>query len=546
MAPQRLLLAQLLLALCRSAGSQQQLQIGPPTVAFLDLFVPDVVPSVAAGLPALLAERGDVSHVLMEFYAPWCPHCQHFAPEVERIGQAFNGRTSGVLVCRVNCVAQRPICEAMGIRSFPTMYWGGTAEFVAAERTRHWDSAGLVSVEVDPRNADSITAWINARSGVAPTQLSEDAGFEAELTARMEALLGSGQVAQQAAVSLNVWDVELAAIMSVQFMMSVPVTAQSKQVMVAFAELLSRNTAPLPQCQQGWATLRQFAGALKVGTTPLGPLMQSWTRPCGRPLTFYGSEQSDWGMCKGSYPTTRGYTCGLWSLFHMLTAHSDDDHALADLTTIRSWVENFFGCRECRDHFLAMSTGIGSSVRTRDDAVLWLWQAHNDVNIRLAGEQEAEERAGIQNLYKYDPAEPKIAWPSLADCPSCHRRCRGSKPSAPALAAVADSAVWQPDPAGTWDVAAVLHFINEYYQARPPPSDCGSAGATSSGAGSAAAGQQYSLVSSGTCAAAAGCQPIASQAECGSLSNLVDVAFDSGNGHLAVGATQQNNVASGW
>eukprot|EP01045_Picozoa_sp_COSAG04_P047740 COSAG04_NODE_17972_length_454_cov_1.177465_1_plen_111_part_10 len=89
MAPRRPA-AQLLLALCRSAGSQQQLQIGPPTVAFLDLFVPDVVPSVAVGLPALLAERGDVSHVLMEFYAPWCPHCQHFAPEVERIGQAFN------------------------------------------------------------------------------------------------------------------------------------------------------------------------------------------------------------------------------------------------------------------------------------------------------------------------------------------------------------------------------------------------------------------------------------------------------------------------
>ena len=74
--------------------------------------------------------------MLVEGFAPWCPHCQHFAPEVERIGQAFNGRASGVLVCRVNCVAQRPICEAMGIRSFPTMYWGGTAEFVAAERTR--------------------------------------------------------------------------------------------------------------------------------------------------------------------------------------------------------------------------------------------------------------------------------------------------------------------------------------------------------------------------------------------------------------------------
>ena len=100
--------------------------------------MPDVSPSIGTGLPALLAERG-ASHVLMEFYAPWCPHCQHFAPEMERIGEAFNspGGNAGVLVCRVNCVADSPICAAMGITGFPTMYWGAANEFLQAERSQH-------------------------------------------------------------------------------------------------------------------------------------------------------------------------------------------------------------------------------------------------------------------------------------------------------------------------------------------------------------------------------------------------------------------------
>ena len=77
----------------------------------------------------------------MEFYAPWCPHCQHFAPEVERLGQAYNTpSTSTVLVCRVSCVAQSSICNHMGIRGFPTMFFGTPAQFISSEKDGSYDT----------------------------------------------------------------------------------------------------------------------------------------------------------------------------------------------------------------------------------------------------------------------------------------------------------------------------------------------------------------------------------------------------------------------
>lgn len=460
----------------------QQIQIGPPAIAFVPLYVPDVSPSISEGLPLLLAERGDVSHILMEFYAPWCPHCQHFAPEMERIGEAFNAPSSqsSVLVCRVNCVQNSAICSAMGITGFPTMYWGGAAQFLEAERTRHWDASGLVTVNANPRTADGITAWINARLSTVPGHvamtLTDASSFDAALAQRMRAIystsgtsgIATGGTATPA--SLNLWDVELAMVMSVQLMLSQPEpSAEQLSVMVQFVDLLSHNTYPLAGCQGSMHDLASYVASIKPGTSPLPGLFGAWPSPCGRPLAFYGSEQSDWAMCKGTYPTTRGYTCGLWQLFHLLMAHSNDNRAVADLLVIREWIANFFGCEDCRSNFLAMSTGIAHSVRTRDDAVLWLWQAHNSVNLRLAQEQlQSTTVYGQENLYKYDPAAPKVAWPSEEDCPRCHRSCGLSSNAV----ATDDPLIWEPT-VDEWDIFAVLEYLNAFYDARPPPSACG-------------------------------------------------------------------------
>jgi len=55
------------------------------------------------------------------------------------------------------------------------------------------------------------------------------------------------------------------------------------------------------------------------------------------------------------------------------------------LGTMRCYIRHFFGCRECAEHFEAMAAESMDRVASREEAVLWLWSHHNEVNARLAG-----------------------------------------------------------------------------------------------------------------------------------------------------------------
>lgn len=97
------------------------------------------------------------------------------------------------------------------------------------------------------------------------------------------------------------------------------------------------------------------------------------TLPCG-PQT--------WHSCQGSQPHTRGYTCGLWQLFHSLAVGVPDTNGgLLWMEGVRGFVKHYFQCTACAEHFGAM-TGQDSALRvaTRRDAVMWAWRAHNRVS----------------------------------------------------------------------------------------------------------------------------------------------------------------------
>jgi len=55
---------------------------------------------------------------VVEFFAPWCGHCQHFAPEYVKAAKNLHGI---VHVGAVNCDDQKQICGAFGIQGFPTV-----------------------------------------------------------------------------------------------------------------------------------------------------------------------------------------------------------------------------------------------------------------------------------------------------------------------------------------------------------------------------------------------------------------------------------------
>lgn len=100
-----------------------------------------------------------------------------------------------------------------------------------------------------------------------------------------------------------------------------------------------------------------------------------------------------WDHCRGSLPEFRGYTCGLWTTFHALTVHSylkslnnSKTNGLVLLEAIQGWVDSFFGCIKCREHFMDMTTKTFKMKRVKQpkDAIFYLWSLHNKVNRRLS------------------------------------------------------------------------------------------------------------------------------------------------------------------
>lgn len=92
-----------------------------------------------------------------------------------------------------------------------------------------------------------------------------------------------------------------------------------------------------------------------------------------------------WAKCKGTVPGRRGYTCSLWRLFHSLTLlATQKSQEISVLPVIHGYVKEFFGCTECVKHFTKMVQDEGAlSISAARAQTLWLWRAHNKVNLRF-------------------------------------------------------------------------------------------------------------------------------------------------------------------
>jgi thiol-disulfide isomerase/thioredoxin len=63
-------------------------------------------------------KRGSKYAYLVEFYAPWCGHCQRAAPKLEALAETLTGI---VKVGVVNCEEESSLCSSQGVQSYPTV-----------------------------------------------------------------------------------------------------------------------------------------------------------------------------------------------------------------------------------------------------------------------------------------------------------------------------------------------------------------------------------------------------------------------------------------
>ena len=81
--------------------------------------------------------------------------------------------------------------------------------------------------------------------------------------------------------------------------------------------------------------------------------------------------------------------------------------------------------------------------RTHKEAVLWLWQAHNEVNERLFEEEARETQRG-----ETSENPPKVQYPTRELCPKCYADASGDE----------------------YKEQEVLAFLDRYYGAWPASS----------------------------------------------------------------------------
>lgn len=481
---------------------------------FPQLFATDLQDSTFA---SILANSTD-EYVLVDFYAPWCPHCQHFAPDYERLALAIReldkdvvknakamqlgasslkapkGKATAkttILSATYDCVRYAHTCDFFGVNQFPTLLWGRRTDWLARKVSR------LVEVDVD-RNADSVASWINNRthSNINPSHFSKADVNRLLLQNRtMAETAGSARTGgsahrRQDREVANAWDAQLA--LALWFRQIFDHHAFQKDARPGVEgnpdgashktlyDLVDVLAARFPEvskeapCRKSLLALQdRLRNNVSSVLEPVGfgdlvrfnadRLEHEW-RLCDTNWTAYSS---GWHSCQPTWPGKRGFTCGLWNLFHMVAAQSDDKSAYNDMQVVRKAVMTFFDCQECRDHFAGIP-GPDKPTLSRREAQLWWWQTHNHVNARVKT-LEAQYDDG-------DPGFPKVQWPTEVQCPECYSAY--SVPRAPSLAqasrrtlrlrglseAVSSSAPKKGANARTqWNLPEVSAFLERYY-----------------------------------------------------------------------------------
>ncbi|KAG7366720.1 Erv1 / Alr family protein [Nitzschia inconspicua] len=162
-----------------------------------------------------------------------------------------------------------------------------------------------------------------------------------------------------------------------------------------------------------------------------------------------------WSDSCRTWKIPNGFSCGMWKLLHVVTVGVAEQRGGKNLidsgmvpsntktfspmeaaSTIRDFIDHFFTCKPCREHFVATYDDCDKNRRcdrlayTDDlDAVsvadwkelpLWLWEVHNDVRVRLLNERaqrEFELKGTKKSVTLSD--EVKAIFPNIESCIQC-------------------------------------------------------------------------------------------------------------------------------
>mmetsp|Transcript_29125 Transcript_29125/g.44454 ORF Transcript_29125/g.44454 Transcript_29125/m.44454 type:complete len:575 (+) Transcript_29125:145-1869(+) len=416
--------------------------------------------------PQILTDQEKKNRVV-EFYAPWCPHCQDF--RYHYIDFARNcsslAKTYGMDVDfhAVSCTAHKKVCKKEKINRYPTirLYPAESANYTEVKffEIHCFTALRAFGLELDYEEDDSksnkeTTTIQNNHVAIMKTN-KNNLRKQGRRISQQESSRTNGVISKYRRDGRTKSQISNDAFLSFDFAMrqSVyteegPLKNSTKLVFVEWIGLLKQALPPFWKIHNA---LDSIASNIENVITDEDALIEIMDRDGP-------SHQLNWNGCTND--DSHGYTCGLWELFHILTV-SVVEWNVAAVTPrsvipveqvanlLSSYISEFFACEVCRRHFLSNFDAcsqdrchrLGNSDWSEKEwkqLPLWLWEEHNDVNIRLKREKkEREQGGGNVRLTSEETWDAK--WPSRYDCPSC----------------------WNSD--GTWDDEIIYKYLRLKY-----------------------------------------------------------------------------------
>ncbi|KAF2217406.1 hypothetical protein CERZMDRAFT_80171 [Cercospora zeae-maydis SCOH1-5] len=143
---------------------------------------------------------------IVEFYAPWCGHCQNLKPAYEKAAKSLSGLAK---VVAVNCDEEpnKQLCSQMGVRGFPTLKIARPGKKAGKPIIEDYQGARSAKAIVDavidkiPNHVkrlkdDDYAAWVAAGTGPKAILFTNKGSVSALLKAVAVDFLGALDVAQ--------------------------------------------------------------------------------------------------------------------------------------------------------------------------------------------------------------------------------------------------------------------------------------------------------------------------------------------------------------
>jgi thiol-disulfide isomerase/thioredoxin len=325
---------------CAMFGSGAGLYDGAPHIVHLDtasLLQPD---ALGGGVFAV------------EFFAPWCGHCQAFSPTWKAVARASCAAAPALRVGVVDCVANAKLCARYQVQSYPSIrLFSARAPVLGQPLPRCPHGCRTTSQVLDDiiRSA-AITAAVAPplempSSANALIERSERVGCSrSELQLNLPSVHSGAVRLQPGEPPAEFWirprpmeDVTSAVVYGLRREVFTRPLAHGSGRRAALSAWLSLLAEALPGRRN-----REVIAWVREHALPASTELEQWERVLDTsPASWLSKPSVEWRSCRGYSATARGYPCALWTLFHTLLAHTADPPGA--LLAIQGYVEHFFG-----------------------------------------------------------------------------------------------------------------------------------------------------------------------------------------------------------